>query len=136
MSESSAKSSKVLTRRLSEDRNLQIVIIAARWSLYTEDLLSDALETEPSRLVDDESPVPGGADALRRVLERSLQGMVETLVAAGKRVVLLGQVPPNTTSPLPCWCGCGKIMGRSENVSHPRRKFGPILVIQMSFSTE
>jgi peptidoglycan/LPS O-acetylase OafA/YrhL len=92
----------------------KLVIIAARWDLYTEATRSEILgHSKPYWLGDAIDPLPQDAETSRRVLERSLRHMVSALVAQGKSVILMGQVPPFPTSPIAC-VGRARLFGRDD----------------------
>ncbi len=80
-----------LAKLLLQNKDLKLVIIAARWEGYTEDSWAEAAEAHPAvRLVDDIDTRPGGKETSRRVLERTLRRMIGDLVGAGRSVILLG----------------------------------------------
>jgi peptidoglycan/LPS O-acetylase OafA/YrhL len=91
-----------LTEFFANDNNSKLVIIAARWQAYSDANRTELKRKDPARLVDDIDTQPGDVAATRRVLERALRRTVETLTQKGKRVLLLGQVPPYPTAPTSC----------------------------------
>jgi hypothetical protein len=114
--------SRAIAEFLSQDRDIQLVVIAARWDYYTADTPSEALDKLIYRLGDAQSPVPGDAAASKQVLERSLRRMIESLVAAGKQVVLLGQIPPYATSPMACMVRIRQAHGAERDCFAPMRE--------------
>lgn len=87
---------------LAENKGVKLIVIALRWDFYTQDVRSEAIGKTPVRLIDDVDRTPGDAEASRRVLERALRRLVASLVADGKQVLLIGQVPPYPRSPVNC----------------------------------
>lgn len=114
--------SGAIAKILSEDRRIRLVIIAARWANYTMDKPSEALERQTTtRIGEAEALVPGDMETSRRVLESSLRRMIEVVVAAGKQVVLLGQVPPYATSPVACLVRTRQSNGAEQDCFAPAR---------------
>jgi peptidoglycan/LPS O-acetylase OafA/YrhL len=87
---------------LAENKGVKLIVIALRWDFYTQGLRSEAIGKTPVRLIDDVDRTPGDAEASRRVLERALRRLVASLVADGKQVLLIGQVPPYPRTPVNC----------------------------------
>jgi peptidoglycan/LPS O-acetylase OafA/YrhL len=87
---------------LAENKRVKLVVIAMRWSTYAEDSRFGMIRENPITLIDDIDREPSGIEASRRVLERSLRRLVGTLVAEGKQVLLIGQVPPYPRTPVDC----------------------------------
>ena len=120
--------SGVIAKILSEDTRIRLVIIAARWANYTMDKPSEALERQTTtRIGEAEALVPGDMEMSRRVLESSLRRMIEVLVAAGKQVVLLGQVPPYATSPVACLVRARQSNGTEQDCFAPARNVRSLL---------
>lgn len=87
---------------LAENKGVRLIVIALRWDFYTQGLRSEAIGKTPLRLIDDVDRTPGEAEASRRVLERALRRLVASLVAEGKQVLLMGQIPPYPRTPVNC----------------------------------
>ena len=115
---------------LAENKQLKLVIIALRWDTYTREDGSGARGQNYVKLVDDIDPKPSGANASGRVLERSLRTLVGGLVANGKQVLLIGQVPPYLRTPMNC---VAKAVHHESDVS---RCFVPVSQVrqQLDFS--
>jgi hypothetical protein len=91
-----------VTEFFSNDNSSKLVIIAARWQIYSEENRTESGRKNTSRLADHVDTQPGDIAATRRVLERALRRTVETLTQKGKQVLLLGQVPPYPAAPTSC----------------------------------
>jgi hypothetical protein len=84
------------------DNSSKLVIIAARWQVYSDENRTESGRKNARRLADDIDTQPGDIATTRRVLERALRRTVETLTRKGKQVLLLGQVPPYPAAPTSC----------------------------------
>jgi len=78
-------------RRMDEllkDADIREVVIHARWGLYAEGERSEGEPNTQPRILD-----PRGKDENRAAFAKLLNGTVERIRAAGKRVTLIGPVP-------------------------------------------
>ncbi len=73
-----------------------------RWDIYTEESRSEMSGGKFGAAHRPYRSEPSGAEASRRVLERSLRRLVGELVAEGRQVLLIGQVPPYPRTPVNC----------------------------------
>jgi peptidoglycan/LPS O-acetylase OafA/YrhL len=111
---------------LAENKHVKLVVIAMRWATYTEHYRSEATRERSLTLIDDIDREPSGIEASRRVLERSLRRLVGTLVAEGKQVLLIGQIPPYPRTPVDC---VARAVHHKSDVS---RCFAPAPAIRQS----
>lgn len=76
------------------DTKTKLIIIAQRWENYSQ--------SKQRHLADDIDPRSVDLDTTRRVLERALRRNIEMLSTNGKKVLLVGQVPPHPAPPVYC----------------------------------
>lgn len=87
---------------LARDTQAALIVMATRWQIYTEEERSEQGANNSRQLADDIDLKPGDRATTRRVLERGIRRTIEALVARGKRVLLIGQVPPYPAAPTNC----------------------------------
>ena len=81
---------------------LRTVVLAARWTLYTQNARFGSDDTgPPTYLVDDTDREPSVRNSVR-VFEAALAATIDRLERAGKQVVLIGSVPPIGTNVPSC----------------------------------
>ena len=76
------------------DTEAKLIIISLRWETYSNSKFKHSANANKI------NPVKINTSEI--VLERALRRNIEMLSAKGKRVLLIGQVPPHQTSPLTC----------------------------------
>lgn len=91
-----------VTQFLTEDAEAKLVVIAQRWESYTQSKMTESDNKTAKQLVDDRVTSPADIETTRHVLERALIRTVERLTKRGKRVLLIGQVPPYPSKPIRC----------------------------------
>ena len=87
---------------LFEQKQGQLVILAARWAVYTEDKRSEIGGGMGLRLIDDKGEIDTTHVTSRRVFKEKLNLLIKKLSDSGRDVLILGQVPPHPTNPVPC----------------------------------
>jgi peptidoglycan/LPS O-acetylase OafA/YrhL len=95
------KFNAALLERLKEDPRPSLVVIAARWSMYTETTVAFAGGRRVF-LVDDENDQLD-IETSRKVLSRALVRTVDAINALGIRVLLIGQPPEFYQDPTVCF---------------------------------
>jgi peptidoglycan/LPS O-acetylase OafA/YrhL len=90
-----------IRRFLDAHDEVRLVVLAARWALYSE---TTWLRAEPFRrkfLVDEQGKIFTRENS-RRVMKKALKKTVEAMTSRGLRVVLMAQVPPLSTRRTRC----------------------------------
>jgi peptidoglycan/LPS O-acetylase OafA/YrhL len=86
--------------QLTADKEVQLVVLVARWAWYTE--TTDFVFDRHSVYLTDDAERIGGAANSRRVFNDALARSVAILTASGKKVLLVGQVPELGFDPASC----------------------------------
>lgn len=81
---------------LDANDEVRVVVLAARWALYSETTWLAGEAFSPAFLVDEWGEILTPENS-RRVLEKALKETVAALTSRGLRVVLMAQVPPLST---------------------------------------
>jgi peptidoglycan/LPS O-acetylase OafA/YrhL len=79
----------------------QVVVLAARWDWLSQDTRFGAQPVTYNAVVRGDSD-PGNPEHSQRVIVEQLAHTIATLRAAGKRVILMGQVPPHISAEIAC----------------------------------
>ena len=89
-------------RQIIDAPSVDTVFLVARWAQWSETTEANRIKFGGEHFLLDETSSAHSRDGSRGVLERSLTKTSARLVAAGKRVILIGQVPDYRSSTASC----------------------------------
>lgn len=80
-------------RHIATDSAVEVVVLSARWTVYTENSRFGIDDAGPLTFLVDETDQTHSREVSRRVFSRALESTVGKLLDAGKKVIIIGQVP-------------------------------------------
>ena len=88
-----AQFNKQVLQYLTRDAQTEVVLLAARWPVYTENTRFGPEDPGPTTFLVDAEDQELSAEASKRVFTRALDSTLNALRAAGKTVLILGTIP-------------------------------------------